>query len=102
METFVVLDHTVTNSVPGFNNPDKLTNDHLILILKLFDSIFDIITGLITRKWPFSRCYRLDIRLEAEIVETTFVVSRFSDIRKETTSFLVVSKKTDQDRRSSS
>ena len=28
--------------------------------------------------------------LVAEIVETTSVVSRFSDIRKETTSFLVV------------
>ena len=38
--------------------------------------------------------------MEAEIVETTFVVSRFSDIRKETTSFLVVPKKTDQERRS--
>ena len=28
--------------------------------------------------------------MEAEIVETTFVISRFSDILKETTSFLVV------------
>ena len=32
--------------------------------------------------------------LRAEIVETTFVVSRFSDIRKEMTLFLVVPKKT--------
>ena len=38
--------------------------------------------------------------LWAEIVETTFVVSRFSDIRKEMTSFLAVPKKTDQERRS--
>ena len=37
--------------------------------------------------------------MEAEIVETTFVFSRFSDIRKETTSFLVVPQKTDQERR---
>ena len=35
----------------------------------------------------------------AEIVETTFVVSHFSDIRKEMTSFLVVPKKPDQERR---
>ena len=34
----------------------------------------------------------------AEIVEITFVVSRFSDIQKETTLFLVVPKKTDQER----
>ena len=33
-------------------------------------------------------------------METTFVVSRFLDIRKETTSFLVVPKKTDQEQRS--
>ena len=33
---------------------------------------------------------------EAEIVEMTFVVSRFSDIRKEKTSFLVVSKRDDR------
>ena len=32
----------------------------------------------------------------AEIVEMTFVVSLFSDIRKETTLFLVVSKRNDQ------
>ena len=38
-----------------------------------------------------SHYYTLD--LQAEIVEMTFVVSRFSDIRKETTSFLVVPKK---------
>ena len=38
--------------------------------------------------------------INAEIVEMTFVVSRFSDIRKETTSFLVVSKRNDQKRRS--
>ena len=37
---------------------------------------------------------------KAEIVETTFVVSRFSDLQKETTSFLVVPKKNDQERRS--
>ena len=37
--------------------------------------------------------------LSAEIVETTFVRSWFSDIRKETTSFLVVSKRKDQKRR---
>ena len=37
---------------------------------------------------------------EVGIVETTFVVSRFSDIRKETTSFLVVPKKSNQERRS--
>ena len=36
--------------------------------------------------------------LKAEIVEMTFVVSRFSDIWKETTSFLVVPKKNDQER----
>ena len=35
--------------------------------------------------------------LQAEKVETTFVVSRFSDIQKETTSFLVVPKKTNQE-----
>ena len=39
-------------------------------------------------KW----CHIAD--LLTEIVETTFVVSHFSDIRKETTLFLVVSKKT--------
>ena len=33
--------------------------------------------------------------LEAEIVETTFVISRFSDIRKETTLFLVLPKRND-------
>ena len=44
-------------------------------------------TTLIFINWPA-------LQLQAEIVETTFVVSRFSDIRKETTSFLVVSKKT--------
>ena len=38
--------------------------------------------------------------LGAEIVETTFVVSRFSIIRKEMTLFLVVPKKNDQERRS--
>ena len=37
---------------------------------------------------------------EAEIVEMTFVVSRFSDIRKEMTSFLVVPKKNAQEKRS--
>ena len=35
---------------------------------------------------------------EAEIVETTFVVSRFSDIQKETTLFLVEPQKNDQER----
>ena len=45
-------------------------------------------------KW----CHIAD--LLTEIVETTFVVSHFSDIRKETTSFLVVPKKPDQERRS--
>ena len=34
----------------------------------------------------------------AEIVETTLVVSHFSDIRKETTSFLVVPQKNDKER----
>ena len=38
--------------------------------------------------------------LPPEIVEKTFVVSRFSDIRKETTLFLVVPKRKDQERRS--
>ena len=38
--------------------------------------------------------------LQAEKVETTFVVSRFSDIQKEMTSFLVVPKKTNQEWRS--
>ena len=38
--------------------------------------------------------------MAAEIVETTFVVCRFSDIQKVTTSFLVVPKKTDQEQRS--
>ena len=38
--------------------------------------------------------------LIAEIVETTFFVSRFSDIWKETTLFLVVPKKNDQEQRS--
>ena len=37
--------------------------------------------------------------LWADIVETTFVVSRFSDIRKETTSFLAVPKKNRNDAR---
>ena len=36
--------------------------------------------------------------LQAEIVKTTFVISRFSDIQKEMTSFLVVSKRNDQKR----
>ena len=36
----------------------------------------------------------------AEIVETTFVISHFSDIRKEMTLFLVVPKKIDQEQRS--
>ena len=35
-----------------------------------------------------------------KIVEMTFVVSRFSDIRKETTSFLVTTNRNDQKRRS--
>ena len=39
------------------------------------------------------------IGLHSEIVETNFVVSRFSDIRKETTSFLVVPTRNDQERR---
>ena len=34
----------------------------------------------------------------AEIVETTFVVASFTDVRKETTSFLVVPKRNDQKR----
>ena len=33
---------------------------------------------------------------QAEIVETLFVISRFSDIRKDTTSFLVISKRNNQ------
>ena len=37
---------------------------------------------------------------QAAIVETTFVVSLFSDIRKERTSFLVVPKKPNQEQRS--
>ena len=36
----------------------------------------------------------------SEIVETTFVISHFSDIRKETTSFLVIPKRNDQERQS--
>ena len=39
-------------------------------------------------------------QVQAEIVETTFVVSLFSDIQKETTLFLVVLRKTDQERSS--
>ena len=42
--------------------------------------------------WSMFKAFSLTY-LHAEIVETTFVVSRFSDIRKETTSFLVVPKK---------
>ena len=38
--------------------------------------------------------------LQAEIVETTFVVSCFSDIRKVMTLFLVISKRNHQERRS--
>ena len=38
------------------------------------------------------------IGLHSEIVETNFVVSRFSDIRKETTSILVVPTRNDQER----
>ena len=45
-------------------------------------------------KW----CHIAD--LLTEIVETTFVVSHFSDIRKETTSFLVLPKRNEQERRS--
>ena len=43
-------------------------------------------TTLIFINWPA-------LQLQAEIVEKTFVISRFSDIRKETTLFLVVPKK---------
>ena len=43
----------------------------------------------------FTSCFFTDLfGLNAEIVETNFVVSCFSGIRKETTSFLVVHKKT--------
>ena len=38
--------------------------------------------------------YLIFLNVGPEIVETTFVVSRFSDIRKVTTSLLVVPKKT--------
>ena len=50
-------------------------------------------TTLIFINWPA-------LQLQAEIVEKTFVISRFSDIRKETTLFLVIPKRNDQKRRS--
>ena len=58
---------------------------------------------VITNKWsglkrPSNWPLLMRNNLEPEIVETTFVISRFSDIRKETTLFLVVPKKPDQER----
>ena len=49
--------------------------------------------GNIAQKFKNNLC------LDSEIVETTFVDSRFSDIQKEMTLFLVVSKRNDQKRR---
>ena len=74
-----------------------LGRDQSVLVMAEFNLCLNMTKSFLKRsnqlKVDKLKMIFLNDDMEAEIVETTFVVSRFSDIRNETTSFLVVPQK---------
>ena len=76
-----------------------------VFLFFIWPTLFFLMDALMTSFLPLaSKDLNLNIfeemctpcTMKAEIVETIFVLSRFSDIRKETTSFLVIPKRNNQ------